>query len=64
MTIEQLSKPFWIKDAIKKPGALRKALDIKAGKKIPSNELKITKKDSPLMAKRKNLAKTLKSFKK
>jgi len=32
-------KKFWIQSAIKRPGALRKALKIKAGKKIPASKL-------------------------
>jgi hypothetical protein len=29
----------WIKSAIKKPGALRKSLGVKAGEKIPAKKL-------------------------
>ena len=29
----------WIQKAIKKPGALRKSLGVKAGKKIPASKL-------------------------
>lgn len=49
----------WIQGAIKKPGALHKALGVPSGKKIPTNKLAIKKGDSPVMKKRKNLAKTL-----
>ncbi len=52
----------WIKEAIKKPGALHKALDVPADKKIPAKKLAIKESDSPLMKKRKSLAKTLRGF--
>ena len=32
-------KGGWIKDAIKKPGALRSAMGVKAGDKIPAKKL-------------------------
>lgn len=50
----------WIQKAIKNPGALHKALGVKAGEKIPASKLAIKESDSPLMRRRKNLAKTLK----
>lgn len=50
----------WIAGAIKKPGALRKSLGVKKGKKIPPAKLaKAAKSKNPLMKKRANLAKTL-----
>jgi hypothetical protein len=52
----------WIKEAIKKPGALHKALDVPADKKIPAKKLAIKESDSPLMKKRKSLAKTFRGF--
>lgn len=53
----------WIQKAIKKPGALHKALDVKEGKKIPAGKLKsASKSKSGLMRKRASLAKTLKGF--
>jgi hypothetical protein len=52
----------WIQKAIKKPGALHKALGVPAEKKIPSKKLAIKKSDSSLMKKRKTLAKTLRGF--
>lgn len=55
----------WIAGAIKKPGALHKALGVPEGKKIPEKKLvKAEHSKSPLMRKRANLAKTLKGFKK
>jgi hypothetical protein len=53
-------KKNWIKDAIKKPGALRKELKIKAGDKIPEKKLAAAAKSkNPTERKRANLAKTL-----
>lgn len=54
----------WIKDAIKKPGALRKTLGIKNSEKIPSKKLTKAAKASGKLGQRARLAKTLKSFKK
>jgi hypothetical protein len=54
----------WIANAIKKPGALHKALKVSPGKKIPASKLSIKKSDTALMKKRKNLAKTLGKMKK
>ena len=52
----------WIQKAIKKPGALKKALGVPADKKIPAKKLAVKFTDSPKMAKRKTLAKTLRGF--
>jgi len=53
----------WISGAIKKPGALRKALNTPKGKDIPAAKLnKAVKSGSPLMKRRANLAKTLKKL--
>jgi len=49
----------WIQKAIKRPGALHKALGVKKGKKIPKSKLKAKKGDSTLMRRRKALAQTL-----
>ena len=49
----------WIAGAIKKKGALRKALSKKKGQKITINELGIASTDTTLMKRRKNLARTL-----
>ena len=67
----------WIKDAIKKPGALRKAMGVKKGETIPVSELKEKKaqlqraaegdkklsKDQRTMLQRVNLALTLRDMK-
>ena len=52
----------WIQKAIKSPGSLRKALGVKEGKNIPAKKLTVKESDSPLMKKRKTLAKTLRGF--
>jgi len=50
----------WIAKAIKKPGALHKALGVPEGKKIPAKKMaKAAKSSSPIMRKRVALAKTL-----
>jgi len=57
------AKKNWIESAIKKPGALRRSLKIKADHTIPENKLdKALNSKNKLTAKRANLAKTLKSF--
>ena len=53
----------WISGAIKYPGALRKALHVPEGKNIPSGKLeKASHSENPTLAKRANLAKTLKAM--
>jgi len=54
----------WIQEAIGKPGALHRALKVKAGEKIPAKKLEVKSTDTPLMKKRKTLAKTLRGFNK
>lgn len=49
----------WIKEAIKKPGALREALNIKKGEKIPKKTLAKAAKKPGKMGKRARLAQTL-----
>lgn len=53
---------YWIKKAIKKPNALRRALGVKKGKKITDEQLKKAIKKGGLLAKRARLAKTLKKL--
>ena len=57
-------KDKWIKDAIKKPGALRKQLGVKEGQKIPAKKLAKAAKASGTLGKRARLAETLKGMKK
>lgn len=53
-------KEYWIKKAIKKPGALHKELGVKQGKKIPKKMLdKAAKSKNPKLRKRADLALTL-----
>jgi hypothetical protein len=54
----------WIKEAIKKPGALRKALGVKAGEKIPVKKLAAAAKAPGKMGQRARLAQTLSKMKK
>lgn len=53
----------WIQDAIKKPGALRKELGVKAGEKIPAKKLNAAAKKPGKIGQRARLAKTLKGLK-
>ena len=52
----------WIAGAIGKPGALHKQLGVKAGEKIPAKKLEAAKKKGGKLAKRAQLAETLKGF--
>ena len=49
----------WIKGAIKKPGALRKALGTPKGKRIPAKTLTAAAKKPGKLGQRARLAKTL-----
>jgi len=53
----------FIQAAIKKPGALRASLGVKAGEKIPAKKLNAAAKQPGKMGQRARFAKTLKSFK-
>jgi hypothetical protein len=54
----------WIAGAIKKPGALRKELGVKAGEKIPAKKLAAAAKKPGKLGQRARLAETLKGMKK
>jgi hypothetical protein len=54
----------WIQKAIKKPGALRKSLGVKAGEKIPAKKLAAATKKPGKMGQRARLAETLKGLRK
>lgn len=55
----------WISGAVKKPGALRKSLGIKKGKKIPAKVLeKATHSKNPKTRKRAVLAETFRKMRK
>jgi len=53
----------WIQDAIKKPGALRAELGVKAGEKIPAKKLASAAKKTGKIGQRARLAQTLKGLK-
>lgn len=55
-------KKYWIKDAIKHPGALRKQLGSKKGKNIPRKKLRATAKKKGTIGRRARLALTLSKF--
>jgi hypothetical protein len=50
---------YWIKNAIKKPGALHKELGVAAGKKIPKEKLEKAAHKGGKLGKRARLAETL-----
>lgn len=52
----------WIQKAIKKPGALRESLGVKAGHKIPAKKIEAAAKKTGKMGQRARLAKTLRGF--
>lgn len=53
----------WISKAIEHPGSLRKSLHVPEGKNIPAKKLeKASNSDNPTLAKRANLAMTLKKL--
>jgi hypothetical protein len=60
----QYAKGGWIKDAIKKPGALHEQLGVPKGEKIPAGKLAKAAKSSGKLGKRARLAETLKGLKK
>jgi len=49
----------WIKGAIKHPGALRRTLKVKKGKKIPASKLRAAAKKGGVTGRRARLALTL-----
>ncbi|MFN3467451.1 MAG: hypothetical protein ACK4WF_07080 [Candidatus Brocadiales bacterium] len=53
---------FWIQSAIRRKGALRKALKVKAGKKIPYRLLLKASKKGGLLGRRARLAMTLRKL--
>ncbi len=59
-----MAKKNWIEGAIKRPGALRKKLNIKEGQKIPYKTLTIAAKKPGLIGQQARLAQTLRKFKK
>lgn len=61
---EQFAKGGWIKDAIKKPGALHEQLGVPKGQKIPAKKLAKAAKAPGKLGQRARLAETLKGMKK
>lgn len=57
-----MAKKKFIQEAIKKPGALRKALHVKEGHTIPKAKLEKAAKKGGKMGQRARLAETLESF--
>ena len=53
----------WIQKAIKKPGALKKTLGVKAGEKIPAKKLAAAAEKKGVTGQRARLAQTLKKMK-
>ena len=60
----EYAKGGWIKDAIKKPGALREQLGAKKGEPIPAKKLAAAAKKPGKLGQRARLAETLKGLKK
>ena len=52
----------WIQGAVKKPGALRKSMGVKAGEKIPAKKLEAAAKKPGKLGQRARLAQTLKKL--
>ena len=52
----------WIRNAVKKPGALRKTLGVKKGEKIPAKKLDDAAKKPGVTGRRARLAMTLKKM--
>lgn len=64
MNPQARKKGGWIKDAIKKPGALKASLGVKKGEKIPAKKLEKAASAPGKMGQRARLAQTLKGLKK
>ena len=60
--VEAFAKGGWIKNAIKKPGALREELGVKKGQKIPAKKLAKAAKAPGKEGQRARLAQTLKKL--
>ena len=58
----EMDEKNWIKGAIKKPGALRRSLDVPAGENIPASKLAAAAKKGGKMGQRARLAQTLKKM--
>lgn len=58
----QLAKGYWIKKAIKHPGALHRALGVPQGKKIPEGKVDAAAHSKGRLGRMGRLAETLKGF--
>lgn len=61
--VTKYAKGGWIKDAIKKPGALHEQMGVPKGEKIPAKKLAAAAKKPGKLGQRARLAETLKGFK-
>jgi hypothetical protein len=61
--VEAFAKGGWIKNAIKKPGALHEQMGVPKGQKIPAKKLAAAAKQPGKLGQRARLAQTLKGFK-
>ena len=59
---EEVMAEKWIQKAIKKPGALRQAIGVKKGEKIPAGKLAAAAKKPGKMGQRARLAQTLRKL--
>jgi len=59
-----MASKYWIQDAIKHPGALRRQLHVKKGEKIPKSKLRKAAKKKGLLGYRARLAITLSELRK
>lgn len=57
-----VGKKNWIKDAVKKPGALHKEMGVPKGKKIPAKALAKAAKKGGKLGQRARMAETLKKL--
>jgi hypothetical protein len=57
-----MAKKNWIKGAVKKPGALRRSLGVKKGRKIPVSRLRAAAKKKGVTGRRARLALTFRKM--
>jgi hypothetical protein len=62
--VKVFAKGGWMKDAVKKPGALRASLGVKGDAKIPAQKLAKAAKAPGTLGKRARLAQTFAKFRK
>lgn len=59
-----MAKSYWIQEAIRHPGALRRELNVPEGKKIPKGKLSRAAKKGGKLGRRARLARTLAKLRK